>query len=152
MDIIPIELDSFDVVIGMDWLSAHQAARGFHERAVCIPIADGEVLTVQRDEGGTAMGVFSMMRAQKLLRKGHLAVLAMVSNTRMEEKRIEDIPIVRDFPEVFAEDLHGLPPHRQVEFQIELTPGATPTARAPYRLAPNELEELLKQLKDLLDK
>ncbi|XP_076943902.1 uncharacterized protein LOC143614308 [Bidens hawaiensis] len=152
IDLIPIELGSFDVVIGMDWLSAHQASIGCHEKAVRIPVANGEVLIVQGEEGGTAMGVISMMRAQKLLRKGHLAVLAMVSDTRTEEKRIEDIPIVRDFPEVFPEDLPGLPPHRQVEFQIELTPRATPIARAPYRLAPNELEELSKQLKDLLDK
>ncbi|XP_076952772.1 uncharacterized protein LOC143626647 [Bidens hawaiensis] len=150
IDLIPIELGSFDVVIGMDWLSAHQAAVGCHEKVVRIPVANGEVLTVQGEEGGTAIGVISMLRAQKLLRKGHLAVLAMVSDTRTEEKRIEDIPIVRDFPEVFPKDLPGLPPHRQVEFQIELTPGATPIARAPYRLAPSELEELSKQLKDLM--
>ncbi|XP_076901053.1 uncharacterized protein LOC143555371 [Bidens hawaiensis] len=116
IDLISIELGSFDVVIGMDWLSAHQAAVGCHEKVVRIPVANGEVLTIQGEEGGTAIGVISMLRAQKLLRKGHLAVLAMVSDTRTEEKRIEDIPVVRDFPEVFPEDLPGLPPHRQVEF------------------------------------
>ncbi|XP_076918936.1 uncharacterized protein LOC143579561 [Bidens hawaiensis] len=142
IDLIPIELGSFYVVIGMDWLSAHQAIVGCHEKVVRIPFADGEVLTIQEEEGGTIMGVISMMRAQKLLRKGHLAVLVMVSDTKMKEMRIEDIPIVRNFPEVFLEDLPGVPPHRQVELQIELTPGETPIARAPYRLAPNELEEL----------
>ncbi|XP_076901520.1 uncharacterized protein LOC143555947 [Bidens hawaiensis] len=100
IDLIPIELGSFDVVIGMDWLSAHQIAVGCHEKVVRIPVANGEVLTVQGEEGGTAMGVISM-RAQTLLRKGHLAVLAMVSDTRTEEKRIEDIPIVRDFLRYF---------------------------------------------------
>ncbi|GJT32702.1 hypothetical protein Tco_0923121 [Tanacetum coccineum] len=58
------------------------------------------------------------------------------------ERRIEDVPIVRDFPEVFPEDLPGLPPTRQVEFHIELIPGAAPVARAPYRLAPAEMKEL----------
>ena len=69
-----------------------------------------------------------------------------------KEKRIEDVPIVRDFPEVFPDDLPGLPPARQVEFQIELIPGAAPVARAPYRLALSELGELSKQLTELIEK
>ncbi|GJT62860.1 putative reverse transcriptase domain-containing protein [Tanacetum coccineum] len=68
------------------------------------------------------------------------------------KKRLEDVPIVQDFPEVFPEDLPGLPPTRQVEFQIDLVPGAAPVARAPYRLAPSEMKELSEQLKELSDK
>ncbi|GJT01255.1 putative reverse transcriptase domain-containing protein [Tanacetum coccineum] len=71
---------------------------------------------------------------------------------KSEKKRLEDVPIVRDFPEVFPEDLPGLPPTRQVEFQIDLVPGAAPVARAPYRLAPSEMKELSEQLKELSDK
>ncbi|GKA19897.1 hypothetical protein Tco_0699812 [Tanacetum coccineum] len=71
---------------------------------------------------------------------------------KSEEKRLEDVPIVRDFPEVFPEDLPGLPPTRQVEFQIDLMPGAAPVARAPYRLAPSEMKELSEQLQELSDK
>ncbi|GKE24410.1 putative reverse transcriptase domain-containing protein, partial [Tanacetum coccineum] len=63
-----------------------------------------------------------------------------------------DVPTVRDFPEAFPEDLPGLPPMRQVEFQIDLVPGAAPVARAPYRLAPSELQELSTQLQELSDK
>ncbi|GKF80719.1 hypothetical protein Tco_0239321, partial [Tanacetum coccineum] len=66
---------------------------------------------------------------------------------KSKEKRLEDVPIVQDFPDVFLEDLPGLPPTRQVEFQIDLIPGAAPVARAPYRLAPSEMKELLEQLK-----
>nr|GFC66517.1 putative reverse transcriptase domain-containing protein [Tanacetum cinerariifolium] len=69
-----------------------------------------------------------------------------------EKKRLEDVPVVRDFPEVFPEDLPGLPPIRPVEFQIDLVPGAAPVARAPYRLVPSEMKELAKQLKELSDK
>ncbi|GJY86571.1 hypothetical protein Tco_0500597, partial [Tanacetum coccineum] len=69
-----------------------------------------------------------------------------------EKKRLEDVPIVQDFPEVFPEDLSGLPPTRQVEFQIDLVPGAAPVARAPYRLAPSEMKELSEQLKELSNK
>ncbi|GJY74938.1 putative reverse transcriptase domain-containing protein [Tanacetum coccineum] len=71
---------------------------------------------------------------------------------KSEKKRLEDVPIIRDFPDVFPEDLPGLPPTRQVEFQIDLIPGAAPVARAPYRLAPSEMKELSEQLKELSDK
>ncbi|GJU61673.1 hypothetical protein Tco_1243508 [Tanacetum coccineum] len=71
---------------------------------------------------------------------------------KSEEKRLEAVPTVRDFLEVFPEDLPGLPPTRQVEFQIDLVPGAAPVARAPYRLAPTELQELSTQLQELSDK
>ncbi|GKD32944.1 putative reverse transcriptase domain-containing protein [Tanacetum coccineum] len=72
--------------------------------------------------------------------------------TEIPESQIKDVPVVRDFPEVFSEDLPGLPPTRQVEFHIELILGAAPVARAPYRLAPAEMKELAEQLKELSDK
>ncbi|GJX52555.1 putative reverse transcriptase domain-containing protein [Tanacetum coccineum] len=88
--------------------------------------------------------------------KGCPVFLAHVTTKEVEDKsekkRLEDVPIVRDFPEVFPEDLSGLPPTRQVEFQIDLIPGAAPVARAPYRLAPSEMKELSEQLKELSDK
>ncbi|GJT59066.1 putative reverse transcriptase domain-containing protein [Tanacetum coccineum] len=71
---------------------------------------------------------------------------------KLEKKRLEDVPIVRDFPKVFPEDLSGLPPTRQVEFQIDLIPGVAPIAKATYRLAPSEMKELSEQLKELSDK
>ncbi|GJT38203.1 putative reverse transcriptase domain-containing protein [Tanacetum coccineum] len=109
IDLMPVELGSFDAIIGMDWLENHNAV------IVCY-----EKIKETRDKS--------------------------------EEKRLEDMPNVRDFLEVFPEDLPGLPPMRQVEFQIELVPGATPVARAPYRLAPTELQELSTQLQELSDK
>ncbi|GJS49853.1 putative reverse transcriptase domain-containing protein [Tanacetum coccineum] len=93
---------------------------------------------------------------QKYMLKGCPIFLAHVTTKetedKSEKKRLEDVPIVRDFPEVFPEDLPGLPPTRQVEFQIDLIPGAAPVARAPYRLAPSEMKELSDQLKELSDK
>ncbi|GKD25292.1 putative reverse transcriptase domain-containing protein, partial [Tanacetum coccineum] len=79
-------------------------------------------------------------------------VTAKEVEDKSENKRLEDVPIVRDFPDVFPEDFPGLPPTRQVEFQIDLVPGAAPVARAPYRLAPSEMKELSEQLKELSDK
>ncbi|GKF11141.1 putative reverse transcriptase domain-containing protein [Tanacetum coccineum] len=71
---------------------------------------------------------------------------------KSDEKRLEDIPVVREFPEVFLEDLPGLPPIRKVEFQIDLIPGTAPIARAPYRLALSEMQELSNQLQELSDR
>nr|GFB38076.1 reverse transcriptase domain-containing protein [Tanacetum cinerariifolium] len=65
---------------------------------------------------------------------------------KSEGKRLEDVPIVRDFPEVFPEDLSGISPARQVEFQIDLVPGAAPVSHVPYRLAPSEMKEITEQL------
>ncbi|GKB03530.1 putative reverse transcriptase domain-containing protein [Tanacetum coccineum] len=75
-----------------------------------------------------------------------------VAKDKSKEKRLKDVPIVQDFPKVFSEDLPGLPPTRQVEFQIDLIPGAAPVELVPYQLAPSEMKELSDQLKELFDK
>ncbi|GJX88269.1 reverse transcriptase domain-containing protein [Tanacetum coccineum] len=121
IDLMPIKLDSFDVVIGMDWLSKYHARIICDEKVIHIPI-NGETLIIR------------------------------VMEKKSDEKRLEDIPVVREFPKVFPEDLPGLPPVHQVEFQIDLIPGTTPVARAPYRLAPSEMQELSNQLQELADR
>ncbi|GKA11049.1 putative reverse transcriptase domain-containing protein [Tanacetum coccineum] len=120
IDLMLIKLGSFDVVIVMDWLSKYHARIICDEKVIHIPI-DGETLIIQ----------------------------AKVMEKKSDDKRLEDIPVVREFTEVFPEDLPGLPPIRQVEFQIDLTPGVAPVARAPYRLAPSEMQELSDQLQEL---
>ncbi|GKG43520.1 hypothetical protein Tco_0480204, partial [Tanacetum coccineum] len=90
------------------------------------------------------------------MEKGCQVFLAQVtkkeSEAKSQEKRLKDVPIVRKFLEVFPEDLSGLPPARQVKFQIDLVPGAALVARAPYRLAPSEMQELSMQPQELSDK
>ncbi|GJZ62395.1 putative reverse transcriptase domain-containing protein [Tanacetum coccineum] len=102
---MPIKLGSFDVVIGMDWLSKYRAKILCDEKIVHIPI-DGETLIIR----------------------------------------------VKEFPDVFPEDLPGIPLVRQVEFQIDLIPGVAPVARTPYRLTPSEMQELSNQLQELTDR
>ncbi|KAF5812920.1 putative nucleotidyltransferase, Ribonuclease H [Helianthus annuus] len=152
IDLLPITLGSFDVVVGMDWLSKHQAEILCKEKIVRIPLPSGESLSFQGYHSGAIVGIISAMKVQKYLRKGYPAILALVTDSQSDERRIEDLPVVREFPDVFPEELPGLPPHRQVEFQIDLAPGAAPIARAPYRLAPGELQELSNQLQELLDR
>ncbi|GKA27912.1 putative reverse transcriptase domain-containing protein [Tanacetum coccineum] len=98
----------------------------------------------------------NVIKAQEYLSKGCDVFLVHITikedKDKSEEKRLEDVPIVRDFPEVFPEDFPGIPPARQVEFQIDLVPGAEPVAQAPYRLAPSEMKELAEQLQEISDK
>ncbi|XP_035830807.1 uncharacterized protein LOC118480193 [Helianthus annuus] len=152
IDLLPVQLGSFDVVVGMDWLSKNHAEVICHEKIIRIPLSDGETLSVHGERCGTPLRIITCMKAQKCLRKGCFAFLAHVVDKKTEEPRLEDIPVVREFPEVFPEDLPGLPPQRQVEFRIDLVPGAAPIAKSPYRLAPSELQELSNQLQELLDK
>ncbi|GKC52412.1 putative reverse transcriptase domain-containing protein [Tanacetum coccineum] len=116
----PTENSSFDVVIGMDWLSKYYARIICDEKVIHIPI-DGETLIIR------------------------------VMEKKSDGKQLEDISVVREFLEVFPEDLPGLPPVRQVEFLIDLILGVAPVARAPYRLAPLEMQELSNQLQELVD-
>nr|GEU35183.1 putative reverse transcriptase domain-containing protein [Tanacetum cinerariifolium] len=78
-------------------------------------------------------------------------LIIQVMEKKSDEKRLEDIPVVKEFPDIFPEDLPGLPPIHQVEFQIDLIPGTTLVARAPYRLAPSQMQELSNQLQELID-
>ncbi|XP_071699013.1 uncharacterized protein [Rutidosis leptorrhynchoides] len=152
VDLMPIEIRSFNVVIGMDWLSKNRAEVVCFEKVIRIPLDNGENLMVYGDKTGVKLNLISCMKAQKYLRKDYQAILVHVKEIETEEKRIEDVPIVREFPNVFLEELTGLPPHRSVEFQKDLVPGAAPVARSPYRLAPSELKELSNQLQELLDR
>ncbi|GJT83465.1 hypothetical protein Tco_1057807 [Tanacetum coccineum] len=118
-----------NIVTGMDWLSNYKAEIICHEKVVRIPLPDGKVLRV--------LGERPEEKAKLLM------------SAKASDKKQEEIVVVRDFPEVFPDDLSGLPPLWEIEFRIELTPGATPVAKSPYRLAPSELEELSGQLKEL---
>ncbi|GJV05475.1 putative reverse transcriptase domain-containing protein [Tanacetum coccineum] len=132
INLIPLGHGSFDVIVGMDWLSQHKAVIVCHDKVVEIPMEDGRILRVH---GERAVGITKALKSAK-----------------EDEPRLSDIPVVCEFEDVFPEDLSGLPPQRQVEFRIDLVPGATPIAKSPYRLAPSEIQELSGQLQELQDK
>nr|GEV14841.1 hypothetical protein [Tanacetum cinerariifolium] len=122
IDLLPTRLGSFDVIIVIDWLSYHRAIIDCYEKIVCIPLPNGEMLEVQGK------------RPKK--DPGSLACI------KDDEKKLDDIRVVRDFPEVFPDDLSGLPPVREIEFRIDLILGTSPVVKSPYRLAPSEMSEL----------
>ncbi|GKB97230.1 putative reverse transcriptase domain-containing protein [Tanacetum coccineum] len=132
INLIPFGHGSFNMIIGMDWLFNHKAKIICHEKVVRIPLLDGKVLRV--------LGERPEEKARLLM------------SAKASDKKQEEIVVVRDFPEVFLDDLSGLPPLWEIEFQIKLIPRVVPIAKSPYRLAPSELEELSGQLKELQDK
>ncbi|GKC07896.1 putative reverse transcriptase domain-containing protein [Tanacetum coccineum] len=131
IDLIPLGQGSFDVIVGMDWLSNQKAVIVCYEKIVRIPVEGGKVLCVQ--------GECNFRKTKTLM------------STKANELTLSDIPIVRDFEDVFPNDLSGLPPQRQVEFCIDLIPRAKPVAKSPYWLAPSEMQELSEQLQELQD-
>nr|GEY33528.1 hypothetical protein [Tanacetum cinerariifolium] len=132
IDLIPFGHGSFDVIIGMDWLSNYKAKIIFHEKVVRKPLPDGKVL--------------------RLLKKRPKEKARFFMGAKAGDKKQEEIVVVRDFPEVFLDDLSRLPPIRKIEFRIELIPRAMSVAKSSYCLAPCKLEELSGQLKELQDK
>nr|GEV62415.1 hypothetical protein [Tanacetum cinerariifolium] len=151
IDLMVIELGSFDVIIGMDWLSKNDVAILCGEKKVRIPLKN-KALIIEGYRNQSHLKIISCIKARKYIENGCELFLAQVTGTVSKEKRVEDVPVIRNFPEVFPDDLPRLPPPRQVEFRIDLIPGATPVARAPYRLAPSELKELFEKLKELSEK
>ncbi|KAL4010607.1 hypothetical protein IC575_030109 [Cucumis melo] len=142
----------FDVILGIDWLAANHASIDCSRKEVAFnPLS--MVSFKFKGEGSRSLPqVISAMRASKLLSQDTLSILASVVDTREVDVSLSSEPVVRDYPDVFPEELLGLPPHREVEFAIELEPGTVPISRAPYRMAPAELKELKVQLQELLDK
>nr|GEV64748.1 reverse transcriptase domain-containing protein [Tanacetum cinerariifolium] len=136
IDLMPVEIGSFDVIIGMDWLAKYHVL----------------IVVTRRSK----LNIISCTKTQKYIKKGCQVYLAKVTSNKTEEKskekRLEDVQIVQEFPEVFPEDFPGLPPTRQDEFQIDLVPGVALVARASYRFAPAEMQELSTQLQELSDK
>ncbi|GJY87670.1 putative reverse transcriptase domain-containing protein [Tanacetum coccineum] len=151
IDLMPIELGTFDVIIGMDWLVKHDDVIVCGEKVVRIPYRN-KTLIVEGEKGASHLKVISCIKAHKYIERGCHLFLAHIMEKKSKEKRMEDVLVIHDFPKVFPEELPGLPPPRQVEFRIDLVPGAAPVTRAPYILAPSEMKELSIQLQELLKK
>ena len=96
--------------------------------------------------------VISAMQARRFIRKGYEAFLALILDSKRGLVDVEKIPVVREFPDVFLEELPSIPPEREVGLSKEIVPRTTAVSRAPYRMALTELKELKVQLQDLLDK
>ncbi|KAF5464596.1 hypothetical protein F2P56_014665, partial [Juglans regia] len=136
---------------GLITASYHTSIDCFKKEVVFRPPKESE-FRFTRSKVRLVPPIISAIQIGKLLRDGRQGFLGCVVEAPKEELKLEQIPVVSEYPKVFQEDLSRLPPEREVEFAIELVPGTGPLSKAPYRMAPSELVELKEQLQDLLDK
>ncbi|KAG8500940.1 hypothetical protein CXB51_002866 [Gossypium anomalum] len=151
-DLMELRFEEFDLILGMDWLAKHKATLDCAAKRMVLRTVNDEEVMIIGEGRDYLSNVVSALRAEKLLRKGYEAYLALVSQAGTEDPTVETIRIVREFRDVFPEELPGLPPNREVEFGIDLLLGTAPVSIAPFRMAPKELVELKAQIQELLDR
>ncbi|KAK1435856.1 hypothetical protein QVD17_01627 [Tagetes erecta] len=152
LELLPMKLGGFDIVLGMDWLARHKAQIDCERKVLKIELPDGQQAEVKGDMPRKNFKLLTIAKASKYLRQGCEGFWLYLMTEKGEKKEISEVPIVAEYPDVFPEELPGLPPDRQVEFHIDLVPGTAPIAKSPYRLAPSEMKELMAQLQELLEK
>ncbi|GJR48197.1 putative reverse transcriptase domain-containing protein [Tanacetum coccineum] len=150
-NLLPIHMLDFDVILGMDWLASHRATIDCYARTVIFGNVRQPEFVYHGSSPLKSVKLISAMKARTLISHGCQGFLASVMDTSLESPNIENLSVVREFADVFPDELPGLPPAREIEFGIELIPGAEPISKAPYRMAPVELKELKEQLQEMLE-
>ena len=140
------------MILGMDLLSRHHATIYFFKKDVKFRRPGEPYITFCGVRKILSSSIMFVMMAGKMVRKSYPGYLAYVVEVREDDVRLEDIPVVREFPDVFRDDLPGLLPDREIDFQIELALGTESISRAPYRMAPAKLKELKVQMEEMVNK
>jgi hypothetical protein len=144
-------LGSYDIVIGMDWLESHDAILNCKMKWLSLIDDEGQRRVIVGRNQGVSLRFISSLQLQKSMCKGCKLYAILALNDKGMVEGLENLPVVREFVDVFPEELPGFRPERELEFTIDLKPGTEPIARTPYRMSTPELQELKMQLKELLD-
>ncbi|MCI11444.1 cellular nucleic acid-binding protein, partial [Trifolium medium] len=140
MDLVCIPLTHIDVIFGMNWLTFNRVHINCCAKTVVFPKPEEDSRLMSSKEVKESL-------------KEHAEIFAMFASLKLESGvKIEELPVVCEFPDVFPADVSDVPPEREVEFTIDLVPGTSPISMTPYRMSASELKELKKQLEDLLEK
>ena len=150
-DLITLPFREFDLILGMDWLSKHRVIVDCGKKIVVLRCSDQTEVIVQGIGSSVMSNVISAMQARRFMRKGCETFLAVILESKRGQVDVEKILVVREFLDVFPEELSSILLERKVDLAIEIVPGIVPMSRATYRMAPTELKELKSQLKELLD-
>jgi hypothetical protein len=142
----------FNIILGMDWLSKYYANIDCRKKEVIFRSPSKEEFKFCGSRVQATPPLLPAIQARRSIRRGAQVFLAYIKAEPEGERKLEDIPVVRNYPDVFTEVTTGLPPDLEIEFSIDLMPGTQPIHKAPYRMAPSELKELKKQLEDLVDR
>ena len=151
-DLVALDMRDFDVVLDMDWLSRYRATLDCYRKEVKLHRQGKFEVKFRGIRRELSSNMISAMAAQRILRKGCQGYLAYVVDTGKEGTMVDEIPVVREFQDVFPDNIAGLHPDREVEFTIDLIPGTEPISIPPYRTVPTELRELKAQLEELFSK
>eukprot|EP00253_Pinus_taeda_P002210 PITA_02210 len=153
-DLNVLPLGSYDILIGMDWLDKHWSLVNCKTKTIYYKDDGGEQQELQGIKHPVQIRPITATQLAKCIRKKCQIYAIQVGYANQKDKTamLDNIPVVQDFADVFPEEVPGLPPKRDVDFTIELIPGAAPVSRAPYRMSVPELTELKMQLQELLDK
>ncbi|XP_075492425.1 uncharacterized protein LOC142530473 [Primulina tabacum] len=144
---------AFDVILAIDWLSTYLAVIDCMEKTVKFLIDDHENNEIVGLGSSISTPIISCLQAIKLLNEGCTSFLALVSDVNRDSNvQLQNIEVVQEYPDIFADDVPSLTPDREVEFVIELSPGTAQISKAPYRMDPTQMKELKNQLQELLDK
>ncbi|XP_071708718.1 uncharacterized protein [Rutidosis leptorrhynchoides] len=145
IDLIPMNFGEFDVIIGMDCLDHNRADIACHDKCIRLRTLSGGELIICSEKRRRHVPICTYVRARRLLTSGCVANLVHVVDVQEESLSIKSILVVCDFEDVFLKDLPGVPPERQVEFHMDLVPGANLIAKTRYHLAQTEMQELISQ-------
>ena len=152
VDLITLPFREFDLIMGMDWLSKHRAIVDCGQKTVVLRCFDQTKVIVQGIGSSAISNVISAMKARRFMKKCCGTFLALILDSKRGQVDVEKIPEVREFPDVFLEELPSIPLEMEVDLSIEIVLGTTPMSRASYRMALTELTKLKSQLQELLDK
>ncbi|XP_022042039.1 uncharacterized protein LOC110944700 [Helianthus annuus] len=139
IDLIPMILGEFKMIVGMDWMARHHAEINCKTKTVLVQSPSGKRMSIQ-GERNVETKLCSIVQAVKYVLNESRAYLAYMVDAQQSLPKLEDVEVVNEFPDVFPEELPGLPPEREIEFRIKLNPDAKPVAKTPYRLAPLRCE------------
>ncbi|XP_075486235.1 uncharacterized protein LOC142525831 [Primulina tabacum] len=148
-DLIVLPILEFDIILGMDWLGA---SIDFQKRSVFIRPSSGKSFVFEAARNKQMLHTISCFCARKLIKRGYQAFLAcIISASVLDSQKLEDVEVVKDFPNAFHEDVYGILPDREMEFSIELMLGTMSISKTRYRLAPAEMKEMKDQILEFLD-
>ncbi|XP_071905673.1 uncharacterized protein [Coffea arabica] len=145
-DLRSLAIRGYDVILEMDWLARYHAQLNCKLKIVELYIPGEPTLRLDVRGRLACSTLISGIRVRKLLSKGGQGYLAFLINTVGNKVKLEDVLVVKEFPDVFLEELKSLPPEREMAFKIDVVPGTIPISKTPYRMVPTELKELKLQL------
>ncbi|WRX09990.1 Reverse transcriptase domain - like 10 [Theobroma cacao] len=152
VNLVVLDTLDFDVILGMDWLSPRHASVDCYHKLVRFDFPGESSFSIQGDRSNAPTNLISVISARRLIRQGCIGYLAVVRDTQVKVGNVSQVSVVKEFVDVFPEELPGLPPEWEIEFCIDLIPDTRPISIPPYRMALAELKELKDQLEDSLDK